>query len=137
MDDLYYFVGNRAKGWVSKRMFQERKHAKFSEKRTFLTPWYSHVYVWVSGGKKCSLFGKFGALSFLETPVLRFALLPYYRWSLLFLIVSVHTFQSKKLQTCNWFLINYSMLVNKIGFRTQSLKPCELFTQNIVNDHIC
>ena len=33
----------------------------------------------VSGGKKCSFFGKFGVLSFLETPVLRFALLPYYR----------------------------------------------------------
>ena len=32
-----------------------------------------------SGGKKCSLFGKFGVLCFLETPVLRFALLRYYR----------------------------------------------------------
>ena len=30
-------------------------------------------------GKKCSFFGKFGVLCFLETPVLRFALLPYYR----------------------------------------------------------
>ena len=28
--------------------------------------------------KKCSFFGKFGVLYFLETPVLRFALLPYY-----------------------------------------------------------
>ena len=35
--------------------------------------------VCVSGGKKCSLFGKFGVLCFLETPALRFALLPYYR----------------------------------------------------------
>ena len=33
----------------------------------------------VSGGKKCSFFGKFGVLCFLETPVLRFTLLPYYR----------------------------------------------------------
>ena len=31
------------------------------------------------GGKKCSFFGKFGVLCFLETSVLRFALLPYYR----------------------------------------------------------
>ena len=31
------------------------------------------------GGKKCSFFGKFDVLCFLETPVLRFALLPYYR----------------------------------------------------------
>ena len=30
------------------------------------------------GGKKCSFFGKLGGL-FLETPVLRFTLLPYYR----------------------------------------------------------
>ena len=30
----------------------------------------------VSGGKKCSFFGKFDSLCFLETPVLRFALLP-------------------------------------------------------------
>ena len=36
------------------------------------------MYVCVSGGKKCS-FGKFGLLCFFETPVLRFALLPYYR----------------------------------------------------------
>ena len=33
----------------------------------------------VSEGKKYSFFGKFGVLCFLETPVLRFALLPYYR----------------------------------------------------------
>ena len=33
----------------------------------------------VSRGKKCSFFEKFGVLCFLATPVLRFALLPYYR----------------------------------------------------------
>ena len=32
----------------------------------------------VSGGKKCSFFGKFSVLCFLETLVLRFGLLPYY-----------------------------------------------------------
>ena len=37
------------------------------------------TYVCVSGGKKCSFFEKFGVLCFFETPVLRFALLPYYR----------------------------------------------------------
>ena len=37
------------------------------------------AYVCVSGGKKCSFFGKFGVLCFLEIPVLKFALLPYYR----------------------------------------------------------
>ena len=38
-----------------------------------------NVYVCVSGGKKCSFFGKFGVLCFLETAALRFALLPHYR----------------------------------------------------------
>ena len=33
----------------------------------------------VSGGKKCSFFGKSSVVCFLETPVLRFALLFYYR----------------------------------------------------------
>ena len=37
-----------------------------------------HTYVCVSGGKKCSLFGKFVVFCFLETPVLRFAILPYH-----------------------------------------------------------
>ena len=37
------------------------------------------LYLCVSGSKKCSFFGKFGVLYFLETSVLRFALLPYYR----------------------------------------------------------
>ena len=58
--------------------FKKTKHGKFSEKRTFLTP-DRYKYVRVSGGMKCSFFGKFGVLCFLETPVLRFALLPYYR----------------------------------------------------------
>ena len=38
----------------------------------------SDMYVCVSGGKKCSFFGKFDVLCFLETPVSRFALLPYH-----------------------------------------------------------
>ena len=33
-----HFVGNKANGRISKRLFQENKRAKFSEKRTFLTP---------------------------------------------------------------------------------------------------
>ena len=37
------------------------------------------MHVCVSGNKKCLFFGKFGGLCFLVTPVLRFALLPYYR----------------------------------------------------------
>ena len=36
------------------------------------------MYVCMSGGKKCSSYGKFGVLCFLEIPVLKFTLLPYY-----------------------------------------------------------
>ena len=57
--------------------YKKTKHAKFSEKLTFLNPRYAHVRV-LSGGKKCLFFGKYGC--FLVTPVLRFNLLPYYRW---------------------------------------------------------
>ena len=60
----------RQRGESQNGCFKKTKHVKFSEKRTFLC---------VSGGKKCSFFAKFGVLCFLETPVLRFALLPYYR----------------------------------------------------------
>ena len=68
----------REKGEFQNGCFKKTKHAKFSWERTFLTPWYSHARV-RSGGKKCSFSGKFGVLCFLETTVLKFALLPYYR----------------------------------------------------------
>ena len=42
-------------------------------------PKNEHFLLCVSGGKKCSFFGKFGVLYFLVTPVLRFAFLPYCR----------------------------------------------------------
>ena len=74
---FYDIVGNKAKGESQNGCFKKAKYAKFSEKRTFLTP-DMHTDVCVSGDKKCSFFGKLGVLSFLETLVLRFALLPYY-----------------------------------------------------------
>ena len=42
---------------------------------SYFLPPDTHMHVCVSGGKKCSLFGKIGVLCFLETPVLRFTLL--------------------------------------------------------------
>ena len=63
----------RQKGESQNGCFKKAKHVKISEKHTFLT------YVCVSGGKKCMFFRNFDVLCFLETPVLRFALLPYYR----------------------------------------------------------
>ena len=92
-------IGDNAKGLISKRRFTKKtKHTRFLKKCTFFTTWYAHELFYkivnstvsffakklacVSGGKKCSFFGKFGVLSFLVSFVLRFALWPYHtRWN--------------------------------------------------------
>ena len=74
-----YFVGNKAKGRISKPLFQENKAHQVFQKTNISYP-LIRTHVYVSGGKKCSFFGKFGVLFFLlETPVLKFALLRYYQ----------------------------------------------------------
>ena len=84
-----HFVGNKAKGRISKRVFQESK-ARQNFRETNIS--YSLIrtrtcaYVCVSGGKKCLFSGNFGVLCLLETPVSRFALLPNYRRFDLFLL---------------------------------------------------
>ena len=84
IDFFYKFVGIKALGQISKRVFQENK-----ARQTFRKTNISYVcvsggkkclHVCVSGGKKCSFFGNFGVLCFLEAPVLRITLLPYYQW---------------------------------------------------------
>ena len=47
----------RQKGESQNGCCKKTKHARFSEKRTFLTP-DTHMYVFVSGGKKSSFFLK-------------------------------------------------------------------------------
>ena len=76
-----YFVGNKVKGRISKRVFQENKAREiFCKNEHFLPPdTHTYVCVCVSGDKKCSFLWKIWRALFLKTPVLRFALLPYYR----------------------------------------------------------
>ena len=50
----------------------------FPKNKHLVTP-DTHTQACVPGGKNYLFFGKFGVLCFLETPVLRFVLLPYYR----------------------------------------------------------
>ena len=57
---------------------RKQSSPNFLKNQHFLPP-DTHTYVCVLGGKKCSFFGKFGALCFLEISLLRLALLPYYR----------------------------------------------------------
>ena len=66
---LKHIVGNKAKRQISKRVFQENK-ARQTFRKTNIS------YPLICRGKKCSFFGKFGMLCFLETPVLSFTLLP-------------------------------------------------------------
>ena len=54
----------------------------FPKNKHFL-PLDMHMHVCVSGSKNCSFFGKFGMLCVLVTPVLKFALLPYYHRNIL------------------------------------------------------
>ena len=67
-------TGESQKTDVSKK----QSTPNFPKNEYFVLP-DTHTYVCVSGDKKCSCFGKFGVLCFLETLVLRFALSPYYR----------------------------------------------------------
>ena len=56
-----------------------KQSTPYIPKNEHFLPHNTHMYVSISGGKKYSFFGKFSVLCFLEKPVLRFALLPYYR----------------------------------------------------------
>ena len=80
----------RQKGEYQNGCYKKTKHAKFP----------------YQGVKKCSFFGKFGVLCFLETPVLRFVLLPYYRRLNLF----EKYFSSKNI---SGYIMKYSMVNSK------------------------
>ena len=78
--------------------FNKTKQAKFSEKETFLSSLFS---------------GKFGMLFFLKTPVLRFALLPYYQRTgacplfgpAVLWIINWITLTTQPAFTCSWLTI--------------------------------
>ena len=73
MEILTHTVVNKAKGRISKRLFQENKARQILRKTNCSYPLTrTRTYV------QCSFFRKFSLLCFLETPVLRFTLLPYY-----------------------------------------------------------
>ena len=66
-------VGNKAKGRISKRVFQGNKARQiFRKNEHFLPRMCAYQRV-----RNVRFFGKFGVLCFLETPVLRFVLLPH------------------------------------------------------------
>ena len=73
---LHNIIGKKVEGRISKRVFQENKALQISEKEKFLPPaWYAHVRTCAYQGVKNVCLSE----NFLETPVLRFALLTYYQ----------------------------------------------------------
>ena len=68
------------KGKSQNGCFKETKEAKpnFPKNEHFLPP-DTYTYMCVLWGKECLFFRKFEVLCFLETPVLKLALLAYYR----------------------------------------------------------
>ena len=77
-DATWKFVGNEAKGQISKRVLQENKPRQIFRKTNISYLLIrTRTYLCVSGGRKGSFYGKFGELFFLETLVLRFSLLSF------------------------------------------------------------
>ena len=82
-----------------------RKQSKsdFPKNEHFLPP-DRYTGVLVSGGKKCSFFRKFDLLGLLVTPLLRFALLPYYRRNIVvlppFFVYFILIFPASQLKIC-------------------------------------
>ena len=76
---LHFIVGNKAKGPISKWVLQENKAQQIFRKMKTFHPLIRTCTCVYQRGKKFLFFGKFGMLCFLETPVLRFILLPCYR----------------------------------------------------------
>ena len=70
------YAGNKAKGRISKRVFQENKARQIFRKTNIS---YSLI-------RTLTFFGQFGVLVFLGIPVLKFALLPYYRQKYIFFL---------------------------------------------------
>ena len=74
-----YFVGNEAKGRISKRVFQENKARQIFRGTNICYRLIRTRTFAYQGLRNVLFFGKFGVLCFLKTPVLRFVFLYYYR----------------------------------------------------------
>ena len=80
---IRWVVGNKAKGQISKLVFQENKAHQIFRKINISYP-LIRTPTCAYQGVNVLFFGKSAVLCFLETPVLRFTLLPYYRRGLPF-----------------------------------------------------
>ena len=111
---LSKIVGNNAKGRISKRVFQENKACQIFRKMNISYPLIISTRTCAQQGVRNVRFSKFGVFCFLETPVLRFVLLPYYR------------------QIVNAELCKHCELNNKKNTSHRSWKFCEGVTNTTV-----
>ena len=72
-------VGIKVKGWISKRVFQENKARQIFRKTNISYPLIRTRTSAYQGVRNVRFSKNSACFRFLETPVLRFALLPYYR----------------------------------------------------------
>ena len=103
-DGKAYFDGNKAKEWISKRMFQENKARQIFWKKNLSYPMIRTpcAYQWVRNVR----FSENLVFCILETSVSRFALLLYYRQ------IATEKMQSLKnemLQTCCTPALKFSL----------------------------
>ena len=90
---MFFYVISVAFGWKAEfviAVFAKQKNIFWVHDLQKLFRSTLNTYLCESGCKNCSFFGKFGVFCFLETPVLRFALLAYYRRNMLFHFFMVH-----------------------------------------------
>ena len=73
------FVGNKTKGRISKRLFQENKARQIFRKMKISYPMIHTRTCAYQGVRNVCFLENLAHFVFFETPVLRFALLPYYR----------------------------------------------------------
>ena len=123
-------------------MLQKNKAWQILRKKNVPHP-YIRIFLTVSGGEKCLFFGKFVVFCFLVTAVLRFAILFYYRrtvvWNSLeriFLEKSslqmLKLFLNFKLYESRYMVSKAKTAYNKIRVLVRSMT---LFSANVVLYH--
>ena len=126
--------------------FKEKSTPNFWKNKHFL-PRQTHTYVCLSGGKKCSFFGKICVLLFLETLVLRFTFLSLFRGNTVSEIETIASFLSyhiKKDNTHKYFLhistilmtgnckIQFIAIILQVVIAFHCLETCNNYDWNLL-----
>ena len=117
------FIGNQAKGRISKRASQENKAPNFPKNEHFLAP-DTHTYVSLSGSWNCSFFGKFDVFCFLVTPAFEirsFALLP-----------TKYFLKTQSCKSCNKYILTSTQITNTEIFAFLTVLVCKLFSRKVL-----